>query len=141
VAKKKVRGVRGLYVDDSENIGFEEWSLEAQEKLNDSIMRMLKEGMALATKEYEVLALLGGLDSGHLNIEVSLPIGPAEFSSPAWVFSLTEIVDYFIDANGFFPPTEMESIQAAQLIRDHLHDLADRIDAALPVEKRRPRHG
>ena len=131
----------GKYQSKSARIGFHNWSLTIPDQMTDILNEMIKEAMEIATEEYRCAAWLniekdiGSRGSDPTIITVELPLGATEDEGPHWTFSLTELVDDFIELNEEKENDGMldaETKSHAVSLRDALHELADRIDKAIP---------
>lgn len=120
-------GVKGKKVEGSGRIGFDQWNLDATEFFHS----ILREGMEFATKEYSAVAYFnqGG---DPTSFRVTLPIGINDDENPAWMMSVTELVDDFIRDRVVDDGQLDDDIDTAKALRDHLRVLTDRLDRHIP---------
>lgn len=99
--KKKAKGTKARKGGGGKTIklGFDEWeNMESREDMEKAIAGLLKplidnlirEGMDIAEKEYEVWAYF---HDDSLRLTVSMPFGPDEDEGPYWNLSLHQIVE------------------------------------------------
>ena len=124
---------------DSPPIDFSEWNLFDEEEVTRFFKRLLQRGFEHATENYQCHAwFINDREEkfeadAPTDIVVELPIGETEDESPAWAFSLTEMVKEMIEWHecGKRGPIEEESKPRLTAIRDDLRRLANLLDAAL----------
>jgi hypothetical protein len=145
------------HVKKSEKFGFWAWNLDAKEKFQKLIDEIIKEGVEVATTEYEVMAHfphewkfmnsdgIGNKNKKYdpLDIYVGLPLGESEDALPTWSFNLRDMVRDAI--SGF------ECGQGGHLgeggivslgpIRDGLKALVSELDEALARKVKDASHG
>jgi hypothetical protein len=102
---------------------FIEWNLDAREEFNKLLDEMIREGLNLATKEYECFAELEGTDP--VEIVVTLPIGRRDYEGPEWRFSLADMIK---DQIGMYDRHDCDGLKQ---IRDSLVALVDIIDEVI----------
>ena len=110
-----IKKTKAEYDPRSVPIGIHTWELpDSSERLHAIINLIVKEAMAIATKEYQCSAWFpaeyGDIDgcgstderrdqppSDPTTIFVELPIGPNEDDNPRWSFKLSDLVDRMIE--------------------------------------------
>lgn len=138
------RKAKGEYDKKSPRIDFSTWNMHTSEKVEALVEKMfevvLKEAFDIAG-DYECYGafLIDHWDGkGRMPdpdiLEISLPIGAAEYEEPTWRFSLRGMVENMVDINecGEGGPVEdPASREGMAAVRDHLRELADGLDKVL----------
>jgi len=129
----------GKRVKTSPPIDFTEWNLFDEEEIAALFKALMRKGFEHATEHYVCHAWFATDRDTDFDIDnptdivVELPIGATEDDSPAWIFSLTDMVKEMIEWNEHGKGGQIDEEYRPQfvLIRDDLRRLANLLDAAL----------
>jgi hypothetical protein len=133
-----LKGTKGVLQKDGHPIGFCEWDLDSLnalgEKMNEALLDVMREGLKMATEEYDVWASFRLPEDGPLLVRVGLPVGPSDCEDVYWEFPLAGLVDESIaeDNYGLDDKDDINVLtEYHKRLRDELRSLADRIDEAI----------